>query len=199
ANVLVAGPPMTGKYELMLSLIAQHATGAIVISAKNQASRLSDDLRAIDDGFDENRIGVIDCVSHHEGLEDPTETDRVKYAESPENLTRIGVKFTELYETFHEDEALAGPTAVGIHSLSQLLMHSNVKQVYQFMQVLSGHIRTAGWMGVAVVDGSVLDEKEFQTLQHHFDGIVRTRENADGRREFRVQGLDPQASDWTVF
>ena len=195
AAILIAGPPMTGKYELLLSVLRQHADSVLLISTKNGFQRVRDDFGQVGGEFDPGRLGIVDCVSYHE----PVEADGpVLFTDSPENLTRIGVKFTELFEGFVDDPD-AGQLGVGIHSISQLLMHSEVKQVYQFLQVLIGQIRNAGCLVVAVVDAASTDDESMQTLQQHFDGLVTTRENDAGAREFRVRGLSAAASAWTPF
>lgn len=196
ASIIVAGPPMTGKYTLMLTIIAYHADDAIIISTKNGSSRVVDDLSKISGGQLGGRLGIVDCVSRPETL-NQDDSELIKHVQSPENLTRIGVKFTELFEKFYEDGSEKN-TAVGVHSISQLLMHSELKNVYQFLQVLTGQIRTANWLGVAVVDTNISKE-DLQTLYHHFDGMVETRENAEGQRELRVRGIEPTASAWTQF
>mgnify|MGYP000480617223 CR=1 FL=1 len=196
ATLVIAGPPMTGKYALMLSLLAHYTDDTIVISTKNDAERVVDDLERIAGSARPGRVGVVDCVARAEGLVEP-ETELVKHAGSPENLTRIGVKFTELFEAIYEDGS-ERHVGVGLHSISQLLMHSGLKNVYQFLQVLTGQVRSADWLGVAVMDSNA-DEEELQTLYHHFDGIVETRENEAGQRELRVRGLSPTVSDWTTF
>lgn len=196
ATLVVAGPPMTGKYLVMLSILVHHAEDVIVISTKNAAERVVADFGDIAGGTGDRRVGVIDCVSHPGRIEG-SDSELVKHVQSPENLTRIGVKFTELFELFYEEDA-AYQTGVGLHSISQLLMHSELKNVYQFLQVLMGQIRSADWLGVAVMDTN-LDEEKLQTIYHHFDGVVQTRENQAGQRELRVRGLDPSASEWTKF
>lgn len=197
-TVLIAGPPMTGKYQLMLQLLAAYCDQTIIISTKNQESRVRDDFRQFAGETPDDHIGVIDCVSHRESIDDVEETPSTKYVSSPQNMTGIGVKFTELYSRFH-DELDRGHTGVGLHSISQLLMHSDIKTVYQFLQVLTGQVRSAGWMGVAVVETAVTDDENLQMLQHHFDGIIETRENDAGQREYRVRGLTPSASEWREF
>ena len=196
ATLVVAGPPMTGKYSLMLTILAHYTDETIVISTKNSAARVIEDFEAINDGRSHGRIGVVDCVSRPDGVAE-SETELVKHAGSPDNLTRIGVKFTELFELFFHDDPTT-TTGVGIHSISQLLMHTDLKNTYQFLQVLTGQIRSANWLCVAVMDTDV-DEEQLQTLYHHFDGIVQTRVNGDGRRELRVRGLSPTTADWTPF
>lgn len=196
ATLVVAGPPMTGKYTVMLSILAQHTDDSIVISTKNAAERVRSDFEKVAGGREYGRIGVIDCVSHPEQIEGP-DTELVKHVQTPENLTRIGVKFTELFEQFYTENP-SSQTGVGLHSVSQLLMHSELKNVYQFLQVLMGQIRSVDWLGVAVVDTN-LDEEQLQTIYHHFDGVVQTRENEDGERELRIRGISPTASEWATF
>jgi hypothetical protein len=197
-TLLVAGPPMTGKYELMLQLLVAFSDQYIIISTKNGAERVRDDLRRVAGDLPDEYIGVIDCVSHRETMDDVKESEITKYVSSPQNMTGIGVKFTDLFGRFH-DELHRGHTGVGLHSISQLLMHSDVKTVYQFLQVLIGQIRSTEWLGIAVVETAVTDDENLQLLQHHFDGIMETRENPDGRREYRIRGLTPTATDWRQF
>lgn len=195
-TVLVSGPPMTGKYTLYLQLLSSYADNVILISTKNAASRIIDDFREIAGDIPEDRLGVIDCVSHNEAINETLDTLTVKYAKSPNNLTQIGVQFTELTELFQDQP---GHTGTGIHSLSQLVMHSDMKSVYQFLQVLTGQIRSAGWFGVAVIDTSVDTEEELRILHHHFDGVIETREDAAAGRQYRVRGLSPSVTDWKPF
>ena len=197
ALVLVSGPPLTGKYELMLRVLARQTDRVVFISTKHQASRLRDDYRTFAGDLPDDRIGVVDCVSQQGGAADLQETDTVKLARSPDNLTRIGVKFTALFEAFSDDDG--GHVGLGIHSLSQLLMHADLKKVYQFLQVLSGQVRNAGWFGAAVIDITGNDTEERETLFHHFDGVLETREDDGGDRQVRARGLGPRSSDWVSF
>lgn len=198
AAILIAGPPMTGKYQLLLSILHGHAESVLLISTKNGFQRVRDDFRRIAGEFDPDRLAIVDCVSYHEPVEADEAAGRVVFTDSPENLTRIGVKFTGLFEDFVDDPE-AGHLGVGIHSISQLMMHSEVKQVYQFLQVLVGQIRNAGSLVVGVLDTASTDDETVQTLQQHFDGLVLTRENDAGARQFRIRGLTPQTTDWTEF
>lgn len=197
ANILILGPPLTGKYELLLTILAHYSDHVIIISTKNQATQVVSNFRSVADTPRPEDIGVIDCTRTNQAIEDRNETQTIKFAESPENLTRIGVKFTELFEYFYGRSD--GQTGVGLHSISPLIMHSNIQSVYQFLQVLTGQVRSAGWFGIAAMDAAVVDQQDELTIQHHFDGVVETRENEEGRRQFRVRGITPQASEWTSF
>lgn len=195
-TVLISGPPMTGKYELLLRLLASYSDNLILISTKNDASRIISDYGDIAGEIDRERIGAIDCVSRNEAIDDTQEVPIVRYVKSPQNLTQIGVEFTELSDIFLNRD---GHTGVGIHSLSQLVMHSTTKSVYQFLQVLTGQIRSAGWLGVAVIDTSVDTDEELRILHHHFDGVIETREDPDQGRQYRVRGLAPTTTEWDHF
>lgn len=197
AVILIAGPPLTGKYRLMLQLLSQYAESVIVISTNNPSSRIYEDYLEVAPSVTEDHVGIIDCVSHHESAGEVRDTATIKYVNSPQNMTDIGVKFTELLGAFHEEEA--EHIGVGLHSISQLLMYAEIKQVYRFLQVLTGQIRSAGLFGTAVIDTSAATGEQLQMLQHHFDGIVDIREDEEGGREFRLRGLSPQASAWEEF
>lgn len=198
AAVLIAGPPMTGKYHLLVRLLRLHADRVLFITTKNGYERVRQDFRDAVGAYDESRLGIIDCLSYHQSVDVDAVSGPVRFTDSPENLTRIGVKFTELFDRLYEGPD-GGRLGVGVHSLSQLLMHSSVKQVYQFMQVLTGQTRSAGCPTVAVLDAATDDDGELQKLQQHFDGVVATRENEAGDREFRLRGITPSASAWTAF
>ncbi|MFB6154255.1 MAG: RAD55 family ATPase [Haloferacaceae archaeon] len=196
SNLLVSGPPMTGKYELMLQTLLGACKNLVVVSTKNSADRVREDAESA--ATDGQEIGIVDCVSHQRNLRGATEDDATKYVSSPENLTQIGVKFTVLFDRYfegHPDQT----TGVGLHSLSHLLMYSDVKQVYQFVQVLTGKIQSADWLGVTVVDSSIHDEQTLHMFQNLFDGVVETTRRDDGNRYLRVTGLTPQATDWFRF
>jgi hypothetical protein len=181
---------MTGRYDLMHRILGAHASGGLFISTAHDAPTVVEDYRAVS-GVGPERVGVVECTGGDPG----EETDRVKYG-SADNLTKLGVKFSELFESFYEEGP--DPVGVGVHSLSTLLMHADVQTVYQFLQVLTGQVRSVDWPCVAVVNDGSVEAEALATLKHHFDGVIRTRAG-EGGRELRVRGLDPTASEWTPF
>lgn len=194
--ILIAGPPMTGKYDLLLQLLPQFGDRIIIVSTKNGCRRIVDDFPRGGGQFDESRLGIVDCISYHDPIDVDEVPAEVRLADTPENLTRIGVRFTELFDQFLDT---SDTIAVGIHSVSQLLMHSEVREVYRFLQILVGQIRNEGHFVAAVVEASTTDDETMQVLQQHFDGLINTRENEGGVREFRIRGLGSSASPWTEF
>ena len=116
-------------------------------------------------------------------------------AASPKNLTEIGVKFTDLVATFREREA--DRVAVGVHSLSELLMYSNTEHVFQFLRIMGAECRDLGWPLVAVVDDTAVDEQAVATLSQPFETVVSTRVADDQSREYAVTTDDEPT--WTAF
>lgn len=194
-NLLVSGPPMTGKYELLLRVLLCSCDNVVVVSTKNSDERIREDVADVSSEAVE--LGVVDSVSRQRNLETLSEDTLTKYVSSPENLTQMGVKFTVLFDHFYENQP-DERTGVGVHSLSHLLMYSDVKAVYQFLQVITGKIQSADWLGVATLDSTVHDDQTKNMLQNHFDAVVETR-RSEGERQLRVVGLGPEATDWTPF
>lgn len=192
-SLLITGPPMTGKYDLFRSVLVGYSDAIIT---KQRATNVREEILSVTDDLFDERIGVIDCVSQEDG----TEADDVvtKFVGSPRNLTGIGVGFTEVFDEFL-DQFEGDRLAVGLHSASQLVMNADVKRVYQFMQVLTGQVRSAGCLGVAVLDAGAGASEDVAILQHHFDGMLETRNRDSGPREYRIRGLKPTTSEWSPF
>ncbi len=186
---------MTGKYQLLLEFLTRSSDAVIVVTTKNGVETVRADLDAI---RRVDHVGVVDCVTQQRDIADVSgkETETTKLVSSPANLTQIGVEFTGLFERFSERGLQA---RVGVHSASQLVMYSDLKQVYQFLQVLTGKLQSVGWTGGVVLESTAHDEQTLYTLQELFDGVVETRESAEGRREMRVRGLSAEATPWRPF
>lgn len=192
SNVLVSGPPMSGKYELLLRLLAALGEQVLVVSTEDGADEVRTDFESLVGAAPPEGFGVVDCVSVPPGEE--ADEEFVEHAGSPENLTAIGVKFTDVAETFRT----RGYTdvAVGFHSLSTLLMYFDVQRVYRFVRVLAGQIEDSGWTGVATVGSTMHDEQTLHTLYDPFDA-VETRVGDDGR-EYRLRSRSG-TGEWTAF
>lgn len=191
--LLVRGGPMTGKYALALRTLA---TGdrAILLSTGAQAAHVFEDFAAYGDP---ERLAVVDGATRPQGgtADHEAHEDRVRYVSSPENLTALGVKFTDLAESFATE---GERTVVGLHSLSELLVYWDTQRVYQFLRVLVGQSREFGWPVVAVLDDVAADDQAVHALLEPFDRVVDTREGDEGP-EFRLRGGDDPDPTWTAF
>ncbi|NHX35201.1 MULTISPECIES: DUF7504 family protein [Halolamina] len=191
-SVLVRGPAMSGKYDLLLRLLDALADHVLLVSTSRQATGARADFAEYGDP---DRFGIVDCASRAQGR-DGGEDALVRYASSPKNLTEIGVKFTDLVDTVQDDGV--EHAAVGVHSVSELLMYWETERVYQFLRVLLAEAQGLDWPAVAVVDDDAATDQAVTTLTQPFDAVITTRRDDDGRA-FRYQESGRELGDWTAF
>lgn len=191
SSVLVRGPALSGKYELLLSLLSANREYGLLVSTSRQAARARDEFSVYGDP---DQLAVVDCASRvqsDEGMDDQL----LRYASSPKNLTEIGVKFTGLVETMQE----WGGVTVGIHSLSELVMYWEPERLYQFVRVMLEECREHGWPMVATIDDTAVDDRTVSTLTQPFDTIIVTRIADDGGQEFMLQQQGQSDTEWIQF
>jgi KaiC/GvpD/RAD55 family RecA-like ATPase len=124
---------------------------------------------------DDADIGVVDCVTKHQG-QSVQDSDVVKYASSPVDMTGIGIKFSEFVEEFYRERSVQ-ENRVLLDSLSTLLMYSNLQTVFRFMHVFTSRIENADAVGIHIIESTAHDQETMNTLKQLYDGIVRTDEN----------------------
>jgi len=193
-NLLVAGPPMTGKYELMVSILCDGlGSGEIPlwISTKHDAQHVREDTREHLGGDTDAPVGVVDCVSRERG-EDPTEDELTKFVSAPGDLTGIGMASSELIERFVGN---GNRVRMGLYSVSQLLMYVDTQTAFRFLHILTGRVGTASAMGLCALDTETHDKQTVTTLTQLFDGKVETRRE-DGQEQVRVVGIEGAADGW---
>jgi KaiC/GvpD/RAD55 family RecA-like ATPase len=179
-SILVSGPPLTGKRALSLDVLAEGTRAgeaAIVVTTKDGAERVLDDYRSRVD-VDDRPVAVIDCVTRQQGVGEVRDDDRVKYTSSPVDMTGIGIKLSETLESFYQGYGV-DRTRVMVHSLSTLLMYSDLQTVFRFLHVFTGRIQSVDGLGLFCIDSTAHDERTMNTLKQLFDGIVTTDEDAE--------------------
>lgn len=183
-NVLVSGPALSGKRRLAFEGVAHGANdgeGAVIITTRDSSDRVLADYRSLLDGQDNHHIGIVDCVTQHQGRS-PSDTEMVKHTSSPTDMTGIGIKFSEFVEEFYSDRGLK-QNRIAMDSLSTLLMYSDVQTVFRFMHVLTSRIEDADAIGLFVIESTAHDVETMNTLKQLFDGVV----SVDEQRQVTLQ------------
>ena len=200
SNIMIIGPPMSGK-EIILNHImyhgAVHNDNAVVkVTTRYPASHVFE-------WFDDNKIplplskiGIVDCVAKTLGKE-VAETENIKIANSPVDLTGIGVKISHFFEEFIMKKNIPN-IQLHVDSLSALMMYSNLQTVFRFLHVFTGRIKAAGALGLFLVEDGMHDEKDIVTLKQLFDGMVEIKSENDVTF-LRVVGLSPKPTQWFEF
>jgi len=189
-NVLIAGPPMTGKRSLAFDVLASGARnqeGTIVVTTKDSAEKVVSEITTRTNTEDAH-IGVVDCVTKQRGMGTIDDDPRIKYASSPVDMTGIGIKLSEFLREFYEVRELT-ENRVLLYSVSTLLMYSNLQTVFRFLHVFTGRIQSADALGVYVIDSTAHDDQTMNTLKQLFDGVIEIQESDEGERQVRTAGL----------
>jgi KaiC/GvpD/RAD55 family RecA-like ATPase len=193
-NVLVTGPPLSGKRRLALSILAHGSglsEGAIVVTTRDSADRVLSDYEQLVTNPETVDVGIVDCVTKHQGRS-ARDTDVVRYASSPEDMTGIGIKFSEFVEEFRVERGLDN-IRVMVDSLTTLLMYSDVQTVFRFMHVFTSRIENADALGVHVIESTAHDDETLNTLKQLFDGVVEV--DAGGEITSTLPGADPEQTE----
>ena len=193
-NVLVTGPPMSGKRQLMLRILAQGARaddGSVVVTSKDPASDIFEDYRAVLGDVD-TYLRIIDCVSSQGGNE--TVADLVRTVNSPGDLTGIGIEFSEVARNADEDgiERLR----IAFDSLSPVLMYVELQRLFRFLHVFTSQIQSRNWLGLFAIDPDSHEEQVINTVSQLFDGMLQIRVPDSGGREVRARGFTESPTDW---
>ena len=182
-NILLTGPPLSGKRSIMMDVLAagtDRDEGAIVVTTKDGADRVLRDYEERTP-YEGKPVAVVDCVTRQQGG-DTRESDRIKYASSPVDMTGIGIKLSEFLQAFG-DRGIER-NRVMVHSLSTLLMYSDLQTVFRFLHVFTGRVQSVDGLGLYSIDSTAHDDQAMNTLKQLFDGIVTVPE--DGEPEIRL-------------
>ncbi len=177
-NILVAGPPLSGKRRLAMETLAHGANngeGAVIVTTRDSSDRVLTDFRSLLESPDEAHLGIVDCVTQHQGRS-ASDSELVKYTSSPVDMTGIGIKFSEFVEEFYTERNVR-QNRVAIDSLSALLMYSDLQTVFRFMHVLTSRIEDADAIGIHVLESTAHDAETMNTLKQLFDGMVTIDED----------------------
>jgi KaiC/GvpD/RAD55 family RecA-like ATPase len=188
-NILIAGPPLSGKRELAMRALeagSKRGEGSIIVTTRDNSQRVIDDFRAVLTSPENANLGVVDCVTKHQG-QSVKDSNVVKYTSSPVDMTGIGIKFSEFVEEFYRNRNVQ-KNRVMMDSLSTLLLYSNLKTVFRFMTVFTRRIENADAIGIHVMESTAHDEETMNTLKGLYDGIVRTDE--DSNVSLQLPGVD---------
>ncbi|MDZ7689003.1 MAG: ATPase domain-containing protein [Halobacteriales archaeon] len=191
-NLLVKGTSVSGRDDFVRAVVTQgigNDNSTVYVTTDRSADEILETYSC-----DNDRLGVVDCVTKSRGVEEPEETETVKFASSPSDMTGVGVKVSTLLERIRDRRGIEG-NRVLVESVSTLLMYSNLETVFRFLHVFTGRIRSIDGIGIFVIDSEMHDEKDYHTLRQLFDGVVEV-ESEDGETRVRIVGLMEEPTEW---
>lgn len=196
ANIMLIGPPMSGKDSILNTIISAgliSGEGIVYLSTKVPGENI---LERFSSEPSSGNIGIVDCISKSLGI-GGNDTAGIKRATSPVDLTGIGVRISQFMEDFQRKKNIKD-IRLCINSLSTILMYSNLQTVFRFMHVFSGRITAMRAMGVYMVEHGMHDEQTIATLKQLFNGVIEVMIEND-RYYIRVAGLTPKPTRWYEY
>ena len=190
-NLLIAGPPLTGKRRIALDILASgsmQGEGSIVVTTKDSAEKLLEEYASRVEDIDAVDVGVVDCVTKQRGVGNVTDDARIKYASSPVDMTGIGIKLSEFLEEFYEVRGHR-KNRILLHSVSTLLMYSDLQTVFRFLHVFTGRVQSADALGVYVIDSTAHDDQTMNTLKQLFDAVIEVEEGEGEEPTLHTAGI----------
>lgn len=186
SNVLVYAPPFIGR-EIILKRFAlsglEEGEDIIFVLTDKSFKDMSEEMKKLDEKFSEyesqGRIRYIDVYST--GVELQETGEWVTFVDSPINRERIASSIIQLIKKEGKRYRLV------FDSLSTLIVYSDAKAVFRFLQVLSGMCKRSNVTSMFSMTRGMHEEIEVQTIKHLMDGVIEMREEG-ARFQLRVQG-----------
>jgi KaiC/GvpD/RAD55 family RecA-like ATPase len=200
-NIMLLGPPASGKDVILNNIIynsLSNGEGVILVSTKESGESVFRwfEEGGLDIGMYKGRIGIVDCVSKVVGM-GLGDTENIKRASSPVNLTGISVGITNFFEEFWMKRGIR-QIRLCIDSLSTLLMYTNLQAMFRFLHVHTRRVKTASALGVYVVEDGMHDAQTMVSLQQLFDATVKL-ESEGGTTYMQAIGLSPKPTKWFEY
>jgi KaiC/GvpD/RAD55 family RecA-like ATPase len=200
ANIMLIGPPMSGKKiisnYIMYYGAARNENAVIEVNTYEPGYLILERLKENKFNLPLSKVGIVDCLTRMIGI-DTYEDESIKIASSSVDLTDIGVKISQHFENFFTKKNIR-KIQLNINSLSTLLMYSNIKTVFRFLQVFTGRIKAAGGLGIYVIESGVHDMQVITALSQLFDGKIEIKSEKD-KNFLRIVGLLPKPTQWLEY
>ena len=186
-NLLVVGPPMSGKRSFGLSVLGdgvENGRDALVVATSRRVASVPFDPS------EAGRFGIVDCTPSAADEEGP-----VVNVASPGDLTGISMPVSRFLEGSERPVVL-------FDSVSSILQYANEESAFRFLSVLTSHVAGANGVGLYTFDEGAHTEETYRTFAQLFDGHVELHGSAGagtdgGASEARISGLAGVPSGWT--
>jgi len=195
-NLLVMGPALSGKNRIACDLLGDafaEDAQPIAVTATDTASQFRTRFEPyVSADHHVEDVLVIDALAD---ASDPSaRADRTLTVGTPADLTGIGVQLSKALERL--PPARREGACVLVDSLSTLLIYSDIKRLFRFVNAINRRLNEAGCRTVHVLDSDAVDSQHRQQLLQLFSTAVDVKEEA-GQTKCRVRG--ERTTEWHEF
>jgi KaiC/GvpD/RAD55 family RecA-like ATPase len=200
-NTLLYSPPFIGKEDILKKFALsglEKGEPVIFVLTDKSFLEMRKEMEKLDKKFleyeNEGKVKYIDIYS--KGVELKEEGSNVIFVDSPINREKITAS---IINTEREFTQKYGRHRLLFDSISTLIVYSDAKAVFRFLQVVSGTCKRLGATSIFSMTREMHEEIEVQTIKHLMDGVIQMREDGS-RMQIRVQGCGEVVSrNWIDY
>jgi len=200
SNIMLMAPPMSGTEVILNNIMyngaAINGNAIINVTTCESATHILEWFRENKLNLPLDRIGIIDCVTKTSGGA-VVESENIKMASSPGDLTEIGVKIGQFFDEFLIKRKIQ-KNQFYLNSLSTILMYANSQTIFRFLHVFTGRIKSTGAFGIYLIDKGIHDERTLIILKKLFDGIIEI-ESVNDKNFIRMIDLSSKPTPWFEY
>ena len=182
SNVLIYGPPFTGKEVLMNSFIAdglKKGVPAIWVITEKSAKEVRDEMMFVISGYEEyEKRGLVRYIdTYSRSMGDESKDEYTEYVEAPTDYESIQKAIETTAKEFlskHEYYRLA------FRSISTLIAYLDPNTAFRFLSPVVGRRKRDKAVSMYTIEKGVHGEQEIQMLGSLMDGMI----------EFKLENLN---------
>jgi KaiC/GvpD/RAD55 family RecA-like ATPase len=181
-NVLIYGPPFTGKEVLVNAFIAEGlkmGIPAIWVITEKSPKEIRDEMMYILSGYEEyEKKGLVRYVdSYSRSMGDETQDEYTDFVESPTDYEAIQKAVEGAAQKFKESNQYY---RLAFRSISTMIAYLDPNTAFRFLSPIAGRRKRDRAVAMYTIEKGVHGEQEIQMLGSLMDGMI----------EFKVENLN---------
>ena len=182
SNVLVYGPPFTGKEVLINVFIAEglkKGIPALWILTEKTPNEIREEMGFVVSGYEEyEKLGLVRYVdAYSRSMGDDSTDPYADYVEAPTDYESIQKAIENVTKSFKEKHDYY---RVGFRSISTLIAYLDPATAFRFLSPVVGRRKRDRAIGLYTIEKGVHGEQEIQMIGSLMDGMI----------EFKVENLN---------
>ncbi len=182
SNVLVYGPPFTGKEVLISVFMAEglkKGIPALWILTEKSPKEIREEMTFVVSGYEEyEKLGLVRYVdAYSRSMGDDSTDPYTDYIESPTDYESIQKAVETATKQFKEKHKYY---RVGFRSISTLIAYLDPATAFRFLSPVCGRRKRDGAVGMYTIEKGVHGEQEIQMIGSLMDGMI----------EFKIENLN---------
>ena len=182
SNVLVYGPPFTGKEVLLNAFIAdglKKGVPAIWITTEKSPKNIREEMTFVVSGYEEyEKLGLVKYVdAYSRSMGDESQDPYTEYVESPTDYESIQKAVETAAKSFTEKHKYY---RVGFRSISTLIAYLDPATAFRFLSPVVGRRKRDKAVALYTIEKGVHGEQEIQMIGSLMDGMI----------EFKLENLN---------